>query len=107
VRETRQIRIPPTLVATYKDQDFVKCSFCGVEAKYVTSEKIDWPKKKSFEIAETAIYWKTENSFPEGGSGVYHEIHACPDCFQNKVIPVLEKYALPDGTKFQEKEWEW
>lgn len=108
MREERQISIPPTLITTYEKKEFVKCSFCGKEALGVQGrERITWPMKRSFEIAETAIYWKDGNSFPESGSGVYHEIHACPECFKNKVIPVLENCALPDGVKFQETSWDW
>jgi hypothetical protein len=120
MREERQIAIPPKLITTYEKKSFVKCSFCGTEAAGVQgSTEIYWPtKNKSIhEIAETAIYWKDGHSYPESssdghsypesGSGVYHEIHACPDCFKNKVIPVLETFALPAGTKFQETEWDW
>lgn len=108
MREVRKIRIPPTLIETYEEKEFVKCSFCGKEANGPQRNgEISWPLKSRYDVAATAIYWKDGTSFSEGGSGEYHEIHACPECFKEKVIPVLENCALPAGVKFQETSWDW
>ena len=105
MREIKTVQVP----ATKREQIFVKCSFCGVEADNPqTNEKeVDWKRKKNYEIGESGIFLRTGDSFPDCGNGKYFVIHACPDCFKTKVIPVLESCALPEGVKFQEVEWDW
>lgn len=105
MREVKKIHIPGTI----RDQVFVKCSFCVVEASNPqTNEKeIEWKSKKLYSIAETGIFIRTGNSYPDGGSGIYKVLHACPDCFREKVIPVLESCALSEGVKFETVKWDW
>lgn len=104
MREIKKRTIP----ASERDQIFVKCSFCGVEASNPQSseKEVEWKRKGRFGVAETGIFMRTGDSYPEGGSGNYLVIHACVDCFKTKVIPVLETCAL-EGVKFQEVEWDW
>jgi hypothetical protein len=103
-RELKKVIIP----ARTDEKIFVKCSFCRREAfnPQSSDRDVDW-RKKQFEIAETGIFMKTGNSYPEGGSGTELVLHVCPDCFKEKVIPVLESCALPEGVKFEEVQWDW
>lgn len=104
MREKRQVHIPAQN-AKYEDKIFVKCSFCGVEAKSYLygGDAPDWPATSSFSVDTSAIWMKTGHSYPEGGSGTYKELHVCTTCFEAKVIPALE--AL--GVKFDEVDWDW
>jgi hypothetical protein len=104
MRETRRITIPAQNTK-YEDKVFVKCNFCGVEARsyHHAGDAPEWPVKKSFEVNETSIFMKTGDSYPETGSGTFKELHVCPTCFAEKVIPALESL----GVKFDEVDWEW
>jgi hypothetical protein len=102
MREIRPIDIP-SQEARVEKKTFVKCTFCGVEARYFNNEKVDWfTPGRGFGVAETGIFIKTGDSFPEGGFGEYKDLHVCPDCMEQKVVPALE--AL--GVKFETTDWE-
>lgn len=103
-REVRHVVVPQRL----EKQIFVKCSFCGRDAlgPQRSEKEVDW-RRSPFTTAETGIFMKTEDGSTSGGiRGTYFVIHACIVCFKEKVIPVLENCALPQGTKFEEVEWE-
>lgn len=104
MRETRRITIPAQN-ARYEDKIFVRCSLCMVEARsYLRAgDNPEWPPEGSYGIAETAIWMKTETSYPEGGSGEYKELHVCTKCFAEKVMPALEML----GVKFDVVDWDW
>lgn len=63
----------------------ITCDICRKEYRYDNWERGDWS------ALETEVCLTTGNRYPEGGSGEYIEFDICPDCFQNKLIPLLRE----------------
>lgn len=58
------------------------CDVCKKEIK----------KKDSFDISYATIEGQRAESYPGYISGTKYHIDICPDCFEDKVIPLFEKH---------------
>ncbi len=69
---------------------FRTCDFCSKVIK----------EREDYEIKEASISCRRGTRYPEGGSSVTKIVDVCADCFDEKVIPVIEGL----GVKFREEE---
>lgn len=65
----------------------VTCDLCGAEGK-PNYEGADWTTE-SYSTNETHVRWKKGSSYPEGGSGEQYDVHVCPKCFEERLLPWL------------------
>jgi len=75
----------------------LRCDMCKV-----TCEGEDWSSER-FKEEEVKIYYRSSETYPEGGEAKMHSVHLCPKCFMNKLVPWLEN----QGAVVAFEEWDW
>ncbi len=70
------------------DQDWVDTTTCDICKKEYRGE--NW-ERENYSSLETEVRMKTGYSYPDSGSGEEMTFDICPDCFKNKLIPLLLK----------------
>lgn len=88
-----------TVTETVTSQKIVSltCDLCGKDGKY------NWGGS-AWDVNETeiSIRCRTGKDYPSGGWGEHYEVHICPDCFKNKLVPWLNQ----NGANIQSEEWD-
>ena len=69
------------------------CDWCGQEVKR--------PGYSMYDVDEFSLFWKTGESYPEGGSGPEISVDLCIPC-REKLFNLLEAR----GVKIQRTKWE-
>jgi len=77
----------------------MKCDLCGRES---TKPAQGW-EENSFQVEEIEISHRSGEQYPESGSGDKIEIHLCPECFRNKLVPWLQS----QGADVKYEEWDY
>lgn len=75
-----------------------QCDICAA----VSKDNNGWAEKQ-FDVLETEIRYKDGWSGHDGGDGKELNVHLCPECFKNKLIPWL----VLQGVKLNWEEWDW
>ena len=96
VRETVQIpaKTEERVVA-------IMCNICGKKGR-PEYPGVNWARKL-YDKDETIVRWRYGTSYPESSQGSEYEIHICPTCFENKLIPWLKE----QGVNPVERSWEY
>lgn len=63
--------------------------------------KKDVKPKDSFDVSYTTIEMQKAECYPGYTSGMKYRIDVCTDCFEDKIIPLIEEKL---GVEFQEEE---
>lgn len=61
--------------------DRVTCDLCGGPVQ---------PSPLSFDVSYTAVYFRSGEQYPEGGSGTQVEFDLCGSCFDGKLVPWMK-----------------
>lgn len=77
-------RITPAREDVY--QIGVRCDLCKREF-----QGRKWGKTSCYEVFETTVEFREGTSYPEGGCAERIEFDICPECFAQRLIPMLEK----------------
>lgn len=77
--------------------DKTRCDICKKEYNGSLWERED------FSASDTEVTLTIGNNYPEAGFGEFISFDICPDCFKNKLIPLLKKEF--DAEPYN-KEWE-
>lgn len=85
--------ITRTRTTTCKYVESITCDVCK---KTYRGERWD---AGSYDVEEVEVKYKTGSSYPEGGSGWEISYDICPDCFMNKLVPLLEENFSVKTTK--------
>ena len=76
------------------------CDLCGA----VSTSHTNWNSGETgYEVSETEISWNNGVNYPEGGYGTEIKVDLCPNCFEKKLIPWLEK----QGVIIKRCKWDW
>jgi hypothetical protein len=72
-----------TRTGTYQLVVSITCDICK------RTDKGDNWTNREYNIAETEIRLEEGNSYPEGGAKTVTTFDVCPDCFKNKLVPLM------------------
>jgi hypothetical protein len=79
----------------------VTCDICGKKGHP------EWPGgdwgENQYDRNETIVRWRQGEHYPEGSSGNEYDVHICPTCFENKLMPWLKE----QGVNLIEKSYEF
>lgn len=95
-----KLYIDKEVTKTYKVKtvDNTICDICG--KAYKGEEWESW----AYDVNKTVFKIEQGSSYPEGGNTTTISYDICPDCFLNKVIPLVKTIAKNEIT-VTEKDW--
>lgn len=82
-----------TIATSRQVIDHYTCDWCGK----------DYKKPSDFTVSETTISHRTGVSYPECGDGEEITVDLCADCFQDRLVPLLEG----QGCNVQVEDWDY